>query len=309
MDVSIIIVNYNTKELIFDCLESIFAHTKGIEFEVIVSDNGSRDGSVNMIKTHFPTVMVIENGENIGFGSANNKALEVAKGKYIFYLNSDTVLLNNAVKLFFDYYETHTELNIGGLGCNLQDKDGNTIDSSGEIAGEFSNANELLQNLFHLLLRCYKVSIRHCLFRKPLRPVEKKRKTEKKIGKVGFITGADLFIKNNKFAKFDENYFMYYEETDLELQMTREGFEFYLIEGPQIIHLEGGSEKKIVYEVSDLATQGKLNLFYSRFYFYKKNRLASSFQLFLMKIFTFLIWSNPIIIRKTKAFRKKLLLS
>ena len=310
MDVSIIIVNYNTKDLIFDCLESIYSQTNGIAFEVIVSDNASTDDSVNTIKKYFPDVIIIENEKNIGFGSANNRALKIAKGKYIFYLNSDTILRNNAVKFFFDYYEKHKQLNIGGLGCNLQDKNGNYTYSFGKPTGEFSNANELLKNLFNLLISCFKVCIRHYLFRKPLRVVEKrKNNTTYTIGKVGSVIGADLFLKNNNFARFDENYFMYYEETDLELQMTRKGFEFYLIEAPEIIHLEGGSDKKVTYEVLDLATPGKLNLFYSRLYFYKKNKLASAFQLCLMKILTLLIWLNPSIIKETKKFREKLFLS
>lgn len=310
LDVSIIIVNYNTKELIFNCLESIFSHTNGITFEVIVSDNGSSDGSIEMLKKDFPKVILIENGKNLGFGSANNKALEIAKGKYVFYLNSDTILLNNAVKIFFDYFESHAELNIGGLGCNLQDKNGNITYSAGPVSGEFSSANELLKNLWNLLIGCFKICIRHYIFKKPLRTVEKKNEKVGYIsGKVSYISGADLFVKNNSFARFDENYFMYYEETDLELQMTRKGFEFYLIEAPEIIHLEGGSDKKVTYEVLDLATPGKLNLFYSRLYFYKKNKLASAFQLCLMKILTLLIWLNPIIIKETKKFREKLFLS
>ena len=94
MDVSVIIVNYNTKVLTFNCLSSVFEMVKDIQFEVIVSDNGSTDGSIEMIKENFPQVILIENGENLGFGAANNRALKIAKGKYIFYLNSDTVLLN-----------------------------------------------------------------------------------------------------------------------------------------------------------------------------------------------------------------------
>ena len=126
MDVSIIIVNYNTKQLLKDCLNSIYEHTENISFEVIVSDNGSKDGSIEMLKAEFPQVILIENNANLGFGKANNKGLAIAKGKYIFYLNSDTILLNNAVKLFFDYFEENGKKeNIGALGCNLLDKQGN----------------------------------------------------------------------------------------------------------------------------------------------------------------------------------------
>ena len=88
MDVSIIIVNYNTKNLTINCLSSIYEQTKDISFEIIVSDNGSTDGSIEMIKSNFTKVIVIENKENLGFGKANNRGLKVATGKYIFYLNN-----------------------------------------------------------------------------------------------------------------------------------------------------------------------------------------------------------------------------
>ncbi len=120
MQVSIIIVNYNTKELIKNCINSIYENTKDIDFEIIVSDNGSTDGSVEMLKNDFPNVILIENNANLGFGKANNNGLKVAKGEYIFYLNSDTVLLNNAVKMFYDYWEQNLQKDkIGALGANL----------------------------------------------------------------------------------------------------------------------------------------------------------------------------------------------
>ena len=128
INVSIIIVSYNTKELTHNCLKSVFEQTVNIDFEVIVSDNGSTDGSVEMIKKYFPQVALIENGANLGFGMANNRGLKVAKGKYIFYLNSDTILLNNAVKIFFDYWENAEDKeSIGALGGILLDKDLNRI--------------------------------------------------------------------------------------------------------------------------------------------------------------------------------------
>ena len=132
MDVSIIIVNYNTKQLLADCLNSIYEQTKDINFEVIVSDNGSKDGSIEMLKADFPQVILIENNANLGFGAANNRGLAIAKGKYIFYLNSDTILLNNAVKYFFDYFEENGDKeNIGALGGNLLNTQGYTTDSGG----------------------------------------------------------------------------------------------------------------------------------------------------------------------------------
>ena len=88
MDVSIIIVNYNTRELLRDCLISIYKHTTEINFEVIVSDNGSVDGSIEMLKQDFPQVVLIENNANLGFGRANNRGLAIAKGKCIVYRDS-----------------------------------------------------------------------------------------------------------------------------------------------------------------------------------------------------------------------------
>ena len=101
MQVSIIIVNYNTKAFLYDCLKSIYEHTSGIEYEIIVSDNGSTDDSLQMISESFPSVKIIDNKKNLGFGAANNRALDIALGKYIFYLNSDTILLNNVTNEFY----------------------------------------------------------------------------------------------------------------------------------------------------------------------------------------------------------------
>ena len=121
MQVSVIIVNFNTRELLRNCLNSIYSQTKDISFEVIVSDNGSVDGSVEMLRSDFPQVILVDNKANLGFGTANNKGLDVAKGEFVFYLNSDTLLLNNAIKIFYDYWKQHESEQLGALGCNLVD--------------------------------------------------------------------------------------------------------------------------------------------------------------------------------------------
>ena len=97
MDVSVIIVNYNTIELTLNCINSIFTHTLGIDFEVIVVDNNSDDGSGEILRLD-KRIVFIQNLANEGFGSANNIGYQYAKGKYLFLLNSDTILLNNAIK-------------------------------------------------------------------------------------------------------------------------------------------------------------------------------------------------------------------
>ena len=103
MDVSVIIVNYNTYRLLSECLETLYAQTIGIQFEVIVVDNASNDDSEKNITKLYPQVKWLNSGSNIGFGRANNLGYSYASGKYIFLLNSDTLLANNAIKAFYDY--------------------------------------------------------------------------------------------------------------------------------------------------------------------------------------------------------------
>lgn len=248
MDVSVIIVSYNTVELTRNCLKSLFEKTKDIKYEVIISDNGSNDGSVDMIKIEFPKVILIENGANLGFGAANNRALKIAKGKYIFYLNSDTILLNNAIKMFFDYWEqTEDNLHIGALGGILLDDKLNTIHSGAELPTYKGMISlQLLFMRYHFLKSI--IALLH-LGNLYIKKQKEKSLTENvKAGEIGYVTGADLFLKNDENAYFDERFFMYCEETDLENNLTKQNKKCLLIEGPKIIHLTRKINKKFVVE-------------------------------------------------------------
>ena len=233
MNVSIIIVNYNTKELIKNCLTSIFEKTSGITFEVIVSDNGSSDGSIEMIKSEFPQVVLIENNANLGFGKANNVGSKIAKGKYLFFLNSDTVLLNNAVKEFFDKAESEKESFI--LGSYLYDNEGKICNSYGSFLNPFKAI--LTKNIYDFYPSILEKRV-------------EKLKNEIRIGDavsekiVDFVTGADLFISQEDFSKingFDGNIFMYCEDEDLCRMAKKNGIKVKIIKSPKIAHLEGGS--------------------------------------------------------------------
>lgn len=255
MDVSVIIVNYNTKELIADCIRSIHEKTTEITYEIIVTDNASSDGSQKMIKDTFPDVILIELAENIGFGRANNKAVDLAKGKYLFLLNSDTRLLNNSLLYFFNFMEEKNKRNeIGSIGSLLIDFNHNICHSSGYFPNFYSDIK--------LVLLSY------------IKPgIKKKEITTFNLYQdsfdVDYITGADLFIERNIYEKlggFDPDYFMYYEETDLQFRMNKLNLKRKIIAGPQIIHLEGGSfnskkksnHKRIMFDIS-------------RFIYFKKN--------------------------------------
>ena len=307
-DVSIIIVNYNTCGLLRDCLASIYAKTEGLSFEVLVSDNGSTDDSVAMVLKEFPQVELLENRANLGFGAANNRALDRAVGKYVFYLNSDTVLLNNAVKIFFDYWESHADDGLGCLGCNLEWPDGRFCLSSGESRnGRFKDAGVLRRNQWKLCCSSYKVAMKHYLFRRALRLVEDKDPpVEKKIGAVGYVTGADLFLLNDERARFDEGYFMYYEEVDLEYALFSSGKKALLIDGPRIIHFEGASAVRERFEVLDQANFGRIHTNLSALRFFQKHGLISPLSLFCTKLSTTLLWLNPIVAKKTRPYIRRL---
>lgn len=230
MDVSIIIVNYNTKQLLADCIASIYKYTTNIKYEIIVSDNGSEDGSKDYVLNLFPNVIYIENNENLGFGRANNVGVKKASGKYIFLLNSDTVLLNNAIYLFFEYAEKNENLL---LGSYLLDRDMNIGASYGKFEKYFTYIKrfqyDFLPKYCRTILKNRAEKNRIC-------------KKEEKI--VDFLSGADLFIKKEIFSElggFDENIFMYSEDSDLCRRAALKGYYSKVITSPEIMHLEGQS--------------------------------------------------------------------
>jgi len=293
MDVSVIIVNYNTKDLLQNCLKSIYTQTKDIDYEIIVSDNGSTDGSTEMIKKDFPNAILIENMQNLGFGAANNKGLEIAKGKYIFYLNSDTILLNNAVKIFYDYWENSDNKEIiGALGCNLLDENMNITHSYGNFAGYKIALKQLIKMFFSNIV----LSFLYILHIK----TNKKRTNsnqQKFLGEVDYITGADLFLLNNEYAKFDEYFFLYFEEADLQKKLSEQNKKRIIIDYPQIQHLCGGSVGEN-FSIKRKASFSRIQFELSRIKFLKKH--FSKKLLPIAKILVTIIWINPFLFRNTK---------
>ena len=117
MDVSIIIINWNTKKLLSDCLRSVYENAGDVDYEVIVVDNASTDGSVEMVKRDFPQVILIENVANRGFAAANNQGMAVAKGRYVLLLNSDTLVLDDAIVSTVRFADRHPRA--GVTGCRV----------------------------------------------------------------------------------------------------------------------------------------------------------------------------------------------
>lgn len=235
MDVSIIIVNYNTKNLTLQCLDSIYEKTKDVSFEIIVVDNNSTDGSQELL-SHDKRIVFVEAGENLGFGKANNLGLRQAQGKYIFFLNSDTLLLNNAVKEFFIFAESQTK-NIGAIGCLLTDKLGRVIHSF----SEFPSINWVFKSV--IVAHFFQL-----FFKKKYQLYDKADSDiTLPVFQVDYVTGADLFVRRtviDKYGAFDPDFFMYYEESEMQYRWSKNGYLSYIIKAPQIIHFEGGSQKK-----------------------------------------------------------------
>lgn len=307
MDVSIIIVSYNTKDLLYNCIKSIYDHTTDISYEIIISDNNSSDGSVAMIESAFPEVVLIKNNRNLGFGAANNKALNIAKGKYIFYLNSDTVLLNNAVYCFYSYWEKSANKDIiGVLGTNLLNPDHSIQRSSAPFPSINSEVNTLFSDYISVMKNTIKALISKKSKTNNTVVISSKRTQSKVIGKVESIVGAAMFLKNDKYASFDERFILNYEETDLEFQLFKNKKYCYLIDTPLIIHYGGASSvQKRTNDILKYSNFSKIQFFISRIKYFRKNDY--SYKIIFLKIFAIFIWTSPFLIKKTYSYLPDLL--
>lgn len=229
MDVSIIIVNYNTLSLTKSCIDSVFEKTEGIEFEVILVDNNSADGSRDLFSAD-SRIKYIYNDTNLGFGRANNLGLSYAVGRNILFLNSDTLLINNAIKILSDYLDSN--INVGGCGGNLYYED---LTPNLSFVRHYPSLIWEINALFHgipsRLLR-----YDNSMFNFSNEPCS-----------VAYIWGADLMIRKSlldRYGAFDNDFFMYFEETELCHRLTTKGYNIMSVPQAQIIHLNGKSTKQ-----------------------------------------------------------------
>lgn len=223
VDVSIIIVNYHTIDLIKDCINSIRNHTSGLTYEVIVVDNASED--ISSLSCADIKTMQLE--ENLGFGGANNKGVEIAKGEFLFLLNPDTILLNNAIKILHEAMNAIPDCGI--TGGNLYDAQLQPMHSYYYCTMSMRYVSKCL---FKSAGKLYDLKNQHNFGTSPRR--------------VEFITGADLMIRKSVFeevGKFNPEIFMYYEDVDLCKRVRKRGLKCYSIPEAKIQHLEGQSFK------------------------------------------------------------------
>jgi len=254
MDVSIIIVNYHTENLIRNAVDSIVRKTEDVECEIIIVDSEPSPESRTLLTSlgcETP-VRYIEMPENKGFGAANNKGFRYASGNYLFCLNPDTLLVNNAIGILFHYMEAHPEC--GACGGNLYHEDmGKGLSFRRILPGvlwEFSEGWR--RHPEHLLFG------RNSRFNHTCSPM-----------KVGYITGADLMLRANlikRIGGFAPEFFMYFEDTDLCSRIHSVGYDVVSVPDAKIIHLEGRS-------MGDEAVNHKKMSYYamSRLEYYRRN--------------------------------------
>ena len=127
MDLSIAVVSYNTRDLLLDCLQSVRDRTADVDYELIVVDNASRDGSAEAVRAGFPDVTVLANAENVGFARACNQAASVSSGRYLLLLNSDTIMQKSALRTMVTCLDRH--LDVGAVSCLQRNADGRVLQS------------------------------------------------------------------------------------------------------------------------------------------------------------------------------------
>lgn len=272
MDVSIIIINYKTPNLVIDCVESIYEKTKNINFEIIVVDNSSDDDSSFIINNKlYNKIKYVQANKNLGFGKANNLGASYAQGDYLFLLNSDTILINNAIEILYDFISENE--NVGIVGGNLFSKD---FSPSPSYSLKFDDLNVLKNDSkWTSIIKKRFVSSRFGSQKK----LEEDFNNSEICKKVGYIFGTDLMIKKDLFMAingFDPEFFMYAEEQDLCFRIKKLGFDIYSQPKARIVHLDGASTKK-ENEFSDKIFKMRLH---GGFIYYKKRYGDEGFKLY-----------------------------
>lgn len=232
--VSIIIVSYNTLSLTRKCLASVLKSSIR-PLDVIVVDNASADGSIEMIKSEFPQVRLIENRENVGFAKANNQAIRLAQGEYVWLLNSDTEIGASSLEEVFSRSRIAEREDIAAVIPQLVYPDG----SWQSVGGYFPSLINVFLYLFPLQ------NLLPAAWRKKMKLLALYPQEIPTTGQeLDYLTGAAIIIKKSALDKvglLGEQYFMYFEETDLCWRLKKEGFKLLAIGTQPVMHVYGGS--------------------------------------------------------------------
>jgi GT2 family glycosyltransferase len=236
---SVVIVNWNTRALLHACLQSVRRAPAGREAEIIVVDNASSDGSLDMVRSEFPAVRVIANAENLGFARANNLAIPTCRGRYVMLLNSDTVVPDGALHGLLEFMERHPRA--AAAGPRLTDERG----VPQVMAAGYLPTLATAFSYFFFLSRVLPDVFRG-LSLTPGRPGSGPRRVE-------WLTGACLLVRRNVFQRLGglpEDYFMYVEDIDFCQRMVKAGYELYTVPSVDVVHIGGASGRDVSLEAS-----------------------------------------------------------
>jgi GT2 family glycosyltransferase len=253
LDVSIVIISWKMKNLLYKCLQTIYKFTDGLSFEIIVIDNNSNDGTSQMIEENFPQIKLIKNFQNRGVAPARNQGIKMAQGKYIFILDADTELIENSLKHLYDFMEKTPDAGI--VGCKLVDKNLNLQFSCKRFPS-------LLAFLFRRLewINFIKNS-------KTLKHHTMQDWDHGQIKEVDYLIGACQFFRRgliDQIGFYDDKIFYGPEDIDFCLRIWKAGWKVYYYPFTQIIHHEQRITKK------KLFSKISFNHFIGIFYLYKK---------------------------------------
>ncbi len=265
MDVSIIIISWKVRELLKNCLGSVFDQTVGISFEVLVVDNNSGDGTAEMVRKNFPQVYLLTNQDNVGFAQACNQAIRVSQGDYLLFLNPDTEIIDQAIVKTFAFAKN--KKNAGITGCKIINADGSLQPSVRKFPDLFSHIFILLKlhNFipnFYPIRRYYEFDWPH----NETKPVDQ-------------VMGAFFMVKRDVFKDvglFDKNFYIWFEEVDFCLRAKKAGWLTYFFPGATIRHQKGESFKK------KSALRKQLIFNKSLLYYFFKNRPVYEYLVLLL---------------------------
>lgn len=252
VDLSIICVNWNSLDYLLECVASVYEHTHGISFELIVVDNASPEGRIEILNDQFPEVTIVRSEKNVGFAGANNLGFRHSRGQHILLLNPDTKLMEPAINIMLEHLKSLPDA--GVVGCKLLNTDLSVSTSS--IQTFPTIVNQLL-NVEYLRLTFPNCSLWNIapLFEENLDPV-----------KVDVIPGACMMLKRDAFERaglLTEDYFMYAEDIDLNYKLRQLGLSSYYVGQAQIVHHGGrSSSRQKVSQWSTVMTHNAMMRFY-----------------------------------------------
>jgi len=259
LDLSVIIVNYNVKEFLQNLLYSVEKASTNITKEIIIVDNASDDGSVEFIKEKFPSVKLIENKKNIGFGKANNQALEIATGKFILLINPDVVVSEDTFDKMISFFEKNPQS--GLAGCKILNGDGSFyLACRRSFPGPWTSFTKLsgLSSLFPKSRIFARYNLTYL--------------DQNETYEVDAISGAFMLMRKEVYEKvggFDEQFFMYGEDLDLCYRIQKAGYKVFYVHSAQIIHYQGESTKR--------SSIDETRVFYNAMTLFVKKHFSSSF--------------------------------